>query len=187
MEVQAPSQVIAAGARHRWKDTHEVPDTIDAILSYPQGFTVTLGCTLNSTGDDQGVHLYGTKGALHLSDRDLRITAESGRDDNRWVVRSWPEPLERAYHADPKVQAIESPFLQPQEMRPLAESWTTRGEDATISHVRAFAAAVRSRTSPVEDARFGHHAAACAHMINQSVREGRIVKWDAAKDTVATA
>ena len=187
MDVQAPSQVVAAGATHRWKDTHEVPDTIDAILTYPQGFTATLGCTLNSTGADQGLHIYGTKGALHLGDSDIRFTVESGRDDNRWVVRSWPEALERAYYADPKVQAIESPFVQPQEMRALGESWTTRGEDATISHVRAFVSAVKSRTPPVEDARFGHHAAACAHMINQSVREGRIVKWDANKDSVATA
>ena len=103
------------------------------------------------------------------------------------MVRSWPEALEKAYYADQKVQASESPFLQPQRTLPAGEHWVTRGEDATVSHVRAFVAAVKSRTQPVEDARFGHHAAACAHMVNLSIREGRVVKWDASRDTVATA
>jgi Oxidoreductase family, C-terminal alpha/beta domain len=185
--VEAPTQVIAAGATHRWKDTHEVPDTIDAVLTYPQGFTVTLGCTLNSTGADEGFHIYGTKGALHLTGDQIGVTAEQPGEDNRWVVRSWPEALEKAHYADPKVQASESPFLQPQTTRAAGERWVTQGEDATVSHVRAFVAAVKSRTQPVEDARFGHHAAACAHMVNQSIREGRLVKWDAKRDTIATA
>lgn len=184
--VEMPSQVIAAGATHRWKGTHEVPDTIDAVLTYPQGFTVTLGCTLNSTGDDEGVHIFGTRGALHLTDAEIRFSAEHPVENNRWVVRSWPEALERAYYDDPAVQASESPALHQQKTLAAGEHWVTRGEDATVSHVRAFAAAVASRRQPVEDARFGHHAAACAHMVNQSIREGRVVKWDRATDSVAT-
>ena len=79
LDVQAPSQVVAAGATHRWKDTHEVPDTIDAILTYPQGFTVTLGCTLNSTGGDEGVHIHGTKGTLHLVGERTALQRRAGR------------------------------------------------------------------------------------------------------------
>ena len=187
LDVQGPSQVVAAGATHRWKDTHEVPDTIDAILTYPQGFTVTLGCTLNSTGGDEGVHIHGTKGTLHLVGNELRFSAEPAGDDNRWVVRSWPEALERAYYADPKVQAIETPSSHIQAATPAGERWAVSGENEDVAHVRTFVEAVRSRSSPVEDARFGHRAASCAHMINQSIREGRIVKWDADRNTVATA
>lgn len=175
LDVEQPTQVIAAGATHRWKDTHEVPDTIDAVLTYAKGFTVTLGCTLNSTGADEGVHVYGTKGSLHIVGDELRFTPENPVENNRWVVRSWPEALEQAYYADPKVQASESPDLQPQTTLSGGERWISRGEDATVSHVRAFVAAVKSRTQPVEDARFGHHAAACAHLINKSIRENRVV------------
>ena len=85
------------------------------------------------------------------------------------------------------MQASESPYLQPQSTVPVGESWTTRGEDPTVAHVRSFVSAMRSRTQPVEDARFGHRAAACAHMINRSIRESRTVKWDAATDMIATA
>ncbi len=178
LDVQGPSQVIAAGATHRWKDTHEVPDTIDAVLTYPQGFTVTLGCTLNSTGGEQGVHIHGTKGTLHLVDGELQLSTEQPGENNRWVVRSWPEALERAYYADPKVQALESPALQPQHVTPAGERWQVSGENEDVAHVRAFVDAVRSRRQPLEDARFGHRAAACAHMVNQSLREGRVVKGE---------
>ena len=187
LDVQGPSQVVASGSTHRWKDTHEVPDTIDAILTYPQGFTVTLGCTLNSTGGEEGVHIHGTKGTLHLLGNELRFSAESPGDNNRWVVRSWPEALERAYYADPKVQALETPSSHHQVATSDGERWVVSGENEDIAHVRTFVEAVRGRTSPVEDARFGHRAAACAHMINQSIREGRLVKWDADRNTVATA
>ncbi|BCS34340.1 hypothetical protein TBR22_A35700 [Luteitalea sp. TBR-22] len=178
LDVQGPSQVVASGATHRWKDTHEVPDTIDAILTYPEGFTVTLGCTLNSTGGDEGVHIQGTKGTLHLLGNRLRLTTEPGGDNNRWVVRSWPEALEQAYYADPKVQAVETPGLQRQAAAPAGEEWVIRGEGEDIAHVRSFVEAVRSRRQPVEDARFGHRAAAVAHYVNRAIREGKSQQFE---------
>jgi hypothetical protein len=47
-----------------------------------------------------------------------------------------------------------------------------------------FAAAIRSRQQPNENASVGHHAAATAHMVNLSVRQKRAVEWDAAKNTL---
>lgn len=182
LDAKMPAQVVAAGATHRWKATHEVPDTIDAILTYPDGFTVNLSCTLNSSIGSDDVQIMGTKGALTLAGG-VTFTADPAGENNRWVVRSWPEPLERAYYADPKVQASESPFLAPPSSHPASERWTFSGEDDDIAHVRSFVDAVRSRRQPEEDATFGHHAAACAHMINRSIREGGVVRWDAATET----
>ena len=178
LDVQGPSHVMAAGSTHRWTATHEVPDTIDALLTYPEGFTVTLGCTLNSTGGEEGVHIHGTKGTLHLLGDRLRLTTEQPGDDNRWVVRSWPESLERAYYADPTVQAIETAGSQRQQTSSSGEEWVVRGEGEDVAHVRSFVEAVRSRTQPVEDARFGHRAAAVAHLVNQSIREGKRLTFD---------
>jgi len=179
MDVEHPSQIVASGATHRWKGTHEVPDTIDAILTYPEGFTVTLSCTLNSTGGEEGVHIYGTEGALHIVGDGLRVAPEHARNSNGWVVSAWPEALERAYYADPANRADERPSSLPEQVLPAEERWTTRGEDPSVAHVRAFVAAVKSRTQPVEDARFGHRAAACAHLINRAIRETAVMKWDA--------
>jgi predicted dehydrogenase len=186
MGVTIPERVVAGGSTYRWKETHEVPDTIDAILTYPQQFTATLACTLNSeAGSESGMEILGTKGTLRFRNGGLDLTAEQPQEDNRWVVRSWPEALERGYYADPKIQAIETPDTWRQRATPSGERWSVGGEDATVAHLRGFADAVRTRKQPVEDARFGHHAAACAHMINKSIRENRVVRWDAARDTIA--
>ena len=162
-----------------------MPDTIDAILTYPQ-FTATLACTLNSeAGGGSGMEILGTKGTLRFLNGGLDLTLEQPREDNRWVVRSWPEALERAYYADPKVQARETPDTWRQRAVASGEKWDLVGEDETVAHIRGFAEAVRSRRQPLEDARFGHHAAACAHMINQAIGQNQVVRWDPARDTIA--
>jgi predicted dehydrogenase len=178
LDATMPAQVVAAGATHRWTKTHEVPDTIDAILTYPEGFTVNLSCTLNSSNGADNVQIMGTKGALTLDDG-VTFTPDLAGENNRWVVRSWPEALEQAHYADPQVQASESPFLARQSARQGGERWTFAGEGDDVAHVRSFVEAVRSHRQPEEDATFGHRAASCAHMINRSIREGRVVRWDA--------
>jgi predicted dehydrogenase len=186
MGATMPERAMASGSTYRWKDTHEVPDTIDALLTYPQQFTATLACTLNSeAGGESGMEILGTRGTLRFRNGGLELTAEQPQENNRWVVRSWPESLERAYYADPKIQALETPDTWRQRATSSGERWHLVGEDETVAHMRGFVEAVRSRQQPVEDARFGHRAAACAHMINRSVREGRVVRWDAARDTIA--
>jgi hypothetical protein len=65
-------------------------------------------------------------------------------------------------------------------MRSENESWEEVGRDATAVHVARFFDAVRTRKPPVEDGTRGHHAAAAAHMVNESIRKGRAVEWDAA-------
>ena len=93
------------------------------------------------------------------------------------MVASWAEAAERAYYDDPKVQAVESPWLKAGHLRAGTESWRSEGRDDDFTHIANFVSSVKTRTQPVEDAAFGHRAAACAHMVNQSIREKRIVEW----------
>jgi hypothetical protein len=46
---------------------------------------------------------------------------------------------------------------------------------------------VRTRKPPVEDGRRGHHAAAVAHMVNESVKRKAPVTWDFEKDVLKKA
>jgi predicted dehydrogenase len=177
LDADMPATVVASGATHRWKGTHEVPDTIDAILTYDAGFTVTLSCTLNSSVTESGIDILGTQGAIRMAE-DVEFRPEHPSENNRWVVRSWPEALEQAHYADPAVQSAETPSLARQRALPGGERWTFRGEDDTVGHIRAFVDAVRTRRQPVEDARFGHRAAACAHMVNRAIRERTVVHWN---------
>jgi predicted dehydrogenase len=178
LDLKAPSSVVATGENYRYKATHEVPDTVNALLLYAEGITVNLTCTFNNAdGTASGLEILGTKGALALREGALTFTPESPYDNNRWVVESWAESAERAYYADPKVQAVESPGLAKASLTGGTESWRSQGRDDTYTHIANFFDCVRSRTQPVEDAAFGHRAAACAHLVNQSIREKRVVEW----------
>ena len=175
LDLTGPSAVMAAGGNYRYKATHEVPDTVNALLMYP-GLTANLTCTFNNAeGTQSGLEILGTEGSLALRDGGLTFTPEVVRNDNRWVVASWAEAAEKAYYDDPKVQAVESPWLEPGSLTGGTERWQSEGRDDTFTHIANFFASVRSRTKPVEDAVFGHRAAACAHHVNQSIREKRVV------------
>lgn len=188
MDVQAPASIVGAGGTFVRKATHEVPDTLVGTLTYPEGFSVQLSCTLNSqAGSSSGVEILGTKASLRLRGDDVIVDDERvDQGGNGWVVRSWPEALERAYYADPAVRAREIPDSRRPERVAGGQRWAVLGEDEIVTHVRAFLESVRSRKPLVEDARFGHRAAATAHLINRSLREGRVFEWDRAADKAKT-
>jgi len=183
VDARAPKAVVATGETYRYKATHEVPDTVNALLTYPEGFTANLTCTFaNEQGAESGLEILGTEGSLIIRGGTLTFKPEPRREDNRWVVASWPEALERAYYDDPKVQKVESPFTWPAQAVGGVESWSAEGRDDTYAHIANFFSSVRTRTQPVEDALYGHRAAACAHMVNRSIRERKLVEWDAAAE-----
>jgi len=185
MDAKMPARVMAMGELYRWKESRNVPDTLNAILEYPEGFTVNLSSTFNNEMDaEAGFQLLGTEGSLVMGDN-LTFYPENVVEDNRWVVDSWAQPMEDAYYRDPKVIASEiEPAKRP---RKPPEQIKTDGPDATIAHMGHFLDSVRSRQPYWEDARAGHRAAACAHLINLSVRESRAVAWDFTRDDIKRA
>jgi len=185
MGATVPSTVMASGELYRWKSSREVPDTMNAILVYPEGFTVNLSSTFNNeSSSESGFEILGTEGSVAFHGGRMTFTPENVHEDNRWVVDSWPQALQDAYYADPKVQEKESPSTWPDHLLAGGETWDQIGLDSTIVHMGNFAAAVRSRQQPAENATVGHHAAAAAHMVNISVRQKRLIEWDSARDAV---
>src|SRR5262249_37809769 len=109
MGATAPDCVIAVGDLYRWKESRDVPDTLNAILQYPEGFTVNLSATFNNQlAGGRSMEILGTKGTL-LVERELAFIPENPIDDNGWIVASWPSKLESAYHKTSEVIAAESP------------------------------------------------------------------------------
>jgi predicted dehydrogenase len=178
-DAKMPRHVFASGELYRWKDSREVPDTVNAVLVYPEGFTANLSSTFNNqSSSESGFEILGTEGTLSFRGRTLTFSPENVNEDNRWVVASWPEALESAYYADPKVQARETPETWAPTMKESREVWNEWGQDDTLVHLTRFFECVRTRTAPVEDAVVGHRAAAVAHLVNRSIREKRPVEWD---------
>ena len=178
MNARMPSRVMAMGQLYRWKDSRDVPDTINAILEYPEGFVVNLSSTFNNqSSSNSGFQIMGTLGTLILGDS-LAFYPEVVSEDNRWIVESWPSELEAAYYRDPDVLREELPETREPEVVAEAEHYREVGLGATVAHLRNFFASVRTGKQPWEDSVVGHRAASCAHLINASVRARTMVSWD---------
>jgi predicted dehydrogenase len=183
MDAKMPSHAVALGQLYRWKESREAPDTINAILEYPEGFAVNLSSTFNNQlSAEGGFHILGTEGSIVLGWSGLTYYPENAIEDNRWIVESWPKRLEDQYWGDPKVIASEiAPKKRP---RREPEKIATPGPEATAAHFGHFFDSIRTRKPYWEDATAGHRAAACAHMVNQAAKEKRMVAWDYSKDDI---
>ncbi len=184
MDAKVPARAIALGELYRWKESREVPDTINAVLEYNEGFTVNLSSTFNNENTGEGSFQFlGTKGTLTVGST-LIFTPENVWENNGWVVDSWAESAQKAYYSDPKIVASEMPRRHPEHLIEGTTSYQQEGMESTVVHMGHFLDSVRTRKPYWEDARAGHHAAACAHMVNLAAREKRLVEWDFAKDDI---
>ncbi len=184
MDAKAPAKVIAMGELYRWKESRDVPDTLNAILEYPEDFVVNLSSTFNNQTSAEGSFQFlGTEGALTLGGG-LTFYPETAVEDNRWIVESWPKRLEDAYYKDPKVRETELVNTRKARVLDGAQQFREEGRDATVAHFGHWLESIRTRKPYWEDAAAGHRAAACAHMVNLSVAQQRMVQWDFTKDDI---
>ncbi len=185
MNAQAPEMVMALGQIYRWKESRDVPDTLNALLQYPEGFAVNLSATFNNEAvNERGFQIMGTEGTLEIGGKGVTFTPSRSVDDNGWITDSWPSKLQKAYYADPKVIAAERPNRQPQKVLAGQEEWKEIGLSDTVPHLQNFAKAIRTRQQPYENAVVGHRAAAVAHMVNISAKQKKTILWDRNKDAV---
>ncbi|HKW98559.1 MAG TPA: Gfo/Idh/MocA family oxidoreductase [Bryobacteraceae bacterium] len=183
MDAKMPARVMAMGELYRWKESRDVPDTLNAILEYPEGFTVTLGSSFNNQfSSEAGFQILGTEGTITIGDG-VTFYAEKPVEDTRWIVESWPKAMEDAYYRDPKIIATE---VEPAKnyKKPEPQQYKDDGPDATVLHMGHFLESIRTRTPYWENAEAGHHAAACAHLVNRSAREHRMTEWDFSRDDI---
>ncbi len=189
MGATVPELVVATGANYRHQKTHEVPDTLNASAVYgKERFSVSLSATFNNAAaSDSGFVILGSEGSLAFRGGRLIFTPEHPVEGNDWIVSSWPSPLESAYWADPEVQKRERPDTWASAMQGQGEAWQEVGPDSTVLHMARFFDSVRTRKPSVQDGRLGHHAAAVAHMVNESIRRQAPVRWDFARDVFQKA
>ena len=182
MDAKMPARVVALGQNYRYRETHEVPDTVNAVLEYPEGFTVNLSSTFNNqSASESGFDILGTEAALVLRDGPMLLKPENVVEGNGWVVSSWKEELEKAYYDDPKVRRSSGPIPGRRRCRSSAR----RSRRSAGLHRGPRGALLRSgarrRQAGGAGRPMGHHAAAAAHMVNLSLRQRRPVEWNGAR------
>jgi predicted dehydrogenase len=184
MGAQVASSVVALGELYLRKEGRDVPDTLNALLEYPEGFVVNLSSTFNNqTNNESSFQFMGTEGGLSLGGN-VYLYPEVAVEDNRWIVDSWPRALAEAYYRDPKVREIEMPRTRPPRLIDGPSQFREEGLDPTVVHLGHWVDSLRTRQPYWEDALAGHHAAACAHMVNLSAKQRRLVEWDFSRDDI---
>src|SRR5207302_5835023 len=80
---------------------------------------------------------------------------------------------------------------QPRKIEAAPEFWTKEIADTTGDdreqfklHVRNFLDCVKSRKTPLSDLESGHRVSTVCHLANLSLRLGRKLRWDPAKEDI---
>ncbi|HWC99274.1 MAG TPA: Gfo/Idh/MocA family oxidoreductase [Candidatus Sulfopaludibacter sp.] len=75
-------------------------------------------------------------------------------------------------------------FPEMKNKAPMMEPLQVKGADLNVQHARNFLDCLKSRKKPNADVEEGHRSATMCHLGNLSMRLGRRLKWDAAKEQV---
>jgi predicted dehydrogenase len=174
-----PVAVTSAGGRFCLTDNGETPDTQNALFEFP-AWTATWSHCEGSAGrpGTTPMEFFGTKGSLVISRRGFRVTADPK-----------VPPANRVPQASGSGHPVGGP--QPVQVSGKPEYWTEPVVDETGSersqfalHVRNFLDCVKSRRRPVSDVESAHRVSTACHLANLSLRLGRKLRWDAAKEDV---
>lgn len=176
LDVEGPVRVSSSGGRRFLQDNCDTPDVQDTILEYP-GWNMSI--TIRDCCQGDGGHplgFYGTKGSLHITRGGYRIT---------------PDRVAHPYNRLPlgRNNPVGGPQPVPERRpRPLrtepVDDRSGSASEMLVLHVRDFLDCVKSRRQPHSDLESGHRVATALHLANISLRVGRQLRWDVAKEEI---
>jgi predicted dehydrogenase len=178
LDATGPAAVTSAGGRFALKDNGETPDRQDALFEFP-GWTATWSHRECSRGADPavGLEFCGTKGSLKISRKGFVITP-----DPEFVAT---EMLPRFGNAHPVGGPLTTAKRQvPASGTGVVEDRSGDEYDQFKRHARNFLECVKSRRAPISDLESAHRVATTCHLANLSLRLGRKLRWDAAREAV---
>ncbi len=161
---EAPKSASALGGIFRWKDGRNMPDTHAVLFDY-HGIPVYVRLNLGSETPEMARFL-GPKGVMEATGTNLRISAQSGKDEGpSYYADSFPADLHAEY-----VKQWEAEHPEHYGKEPLTADMLYEGPDwdDLKPHLWTFFEATKSRKPVAENEVFGNHAALACHMANES-------------------
>lgn len=174
MGVKAPVSVASMGGLHFWKDGRDVPDVLNSIFEYEEGFIADMYVHLANSFPAPSHVIMGTKGSLVDAGNKL-IFYEEPIDSGvqSYGTLQWPKAARTEYFT--------SRGWTP-DGRPKKPSKRAEPKDILVpagpSHAEHFILSIRNNKPSRENAEEGHLAAGAAHVANMAYRKGRKMKWD---------
>ena len=178
-DIKGPKAVSSSGGRFYLKDNGEVPDIQDAIIEYPnfQAVVQFRECSAGPGSTSMGsLTFMGTKGTMTLGRDGFDIIADKKVNPINTFAKiigghpvGGPQPVD-----EPQGQL----WTEPKEVK-------SPGYQAQyVEHAQNFLDCVRSRKTPNSDLASSHTVSTTCHLANISLRLGRKLKWDAAKQEI---
>jgi predicted dehydrogenase len=168
---EAPLSVTAMGAKLAVQDNREVPDTLEALWTYPGGTLVTFSqFNTNASPADRrhsNLEFRGTTGTLHLGYGGYEIVPEENGDKVFPALTPLDRTLSRDYQSGRKASI---------------EARKAEGGDGTALHARNFLDCVRSRERCTCDIETGHRSTTAALIANIALQTKSYLEWDASAE-----
>jgi predicted dehydrogenase len=177
LDVPAPRAVVSSGGRFCLQDNGETPDTQDALFEYPR-FTAVWSQREACAGIRPafGMEFCGTRGSLAINRTGFVVTADPGTP---------PESaIPQFAGAHPVGGPRPAPAGKSRARTEAIEDRSGRSSAQLRRHVRDFLDCVKSRRQPVSELESAHGVAIACHLANLSLRLGRKLRWDAAREQV---
>jgi predicted dehydrogenase len=171
------NNVSCSGGRFVNQDGGETPDTQDAIFD-GGGFSASMSVRECSRGQTApfGLEFFGTSGSLGISRGGFCVTADADVP---------PESLIPAFEGHP-VGGPKTAKVAVRKLRvePIEDN-SGDSDEQFQRHVRNFLDCTKSRQQPISTLASAHRTATACHLANLSMRLGRSLRWDAAKEAIS--
>jgi predicted dehydrogenase len=174
----ALKSVASTGGRYALQDNGETPDVQDALFDF-DGWTAAWSHRECAAGEKStfGLTFHGTKGTLGISRNGFTVVA----DENIPPQNTVPQFTD----AHPIGGPQPAKTLPKQKVRtePLADKSGDARQQFKL-HARNFLDCIKSRQQPISELESGHRVATLCHLANLSLRLGRKLRWDPAKEDI---
>ena len=166
----APLAVTAMGGKFAVEDNRDIPDTLEAIWTYPGNTLVTFSqfnATAQPAARDRRVEIEfrGTKGTMYLFSNGYEIVPDE-ITPNEFPART---PVDRQYERGYRTGA--KPLIEPVKSGP--------GNADTVHHARNFLDCVKSRAACNCDIETGHRSTTTTLLANIAHKTKSHLEWDA--------
>ncbi len=178
MNVTAPKSVVSQGGIYRWNDGRTVPDLMQSVFEYPEGFLASMHVNLGNGRGSGGATtiISGNEGTLVFEGRGKVVLYPEVilPDVQRYGSLAWPKAKREKYFEDNGCNPDGSWKTPPAPPKPMQEIAIER----KLSHQELFIQSIRDGLPSQESAAVGHAAAGSAHLANLAFRKGRRMHWD---------
>jgi predicted dehydrogenase len=171
---RAPESIMAMGGKPAaMKDNREIPDTLEAVWTYP-GQTLVTFSQFNATAAPWSlpgceVELRGTLGTLYLFGDGYEVVPDAISEDE-FPART---PLTRK--EDSTYRRNGAPRIEARKSR-------GRGTSDTAPHARNFLDCVKSRARCNCDIETGHRSTSATLLANIALKTRAVLDWDAERE-----